>query len=292
VFRGATVYGDYQSTEVYVRDLATGVTRLVSAGPTGPAANGACVILAVSHDGSRILFSSLATNLVASDPNAIATADVGERLFVKDMVTGALTLVSRSAAGAEGLGDVYEGRLSPDSSTVYFSSGATNLVPDDPGGAQWFRFDLKPLAGSTLTGGATSDALIGDAGRDALFGGGGDDLIQGGNEADLLVGGAGADILEGGPGRDTFAWASSAEGGDTIADFVAATDHLEISAAGFGGGLIAAGSVMLVANSAPAATGAGGQFLYDTDDGRLWWGADGTGQASRSFWSPSSELPH
>jgi hypothetical protein len=59
------------------------------------------------------------------------------------------------------------------------------------------------------------------------------------------------------------------------------TDTLAISAAGFGGGLVAgtplvAGSTF-IADANPTATTTDGTFLYDTDSGNLSWDTDGTG---------------
>jgi serralysin len=83
--------------------------------------------------------------------------------------------------------------------------------------------------------------------------------------------------LAGGDGSDTFAFGSASEGSDDITDFASAIDHIQISASGFGGGLSEGGSVLLVSGADPTASGTSGQFLYDTDDGNLYWDADGGG---------------
>jgi hypothetical protein len=58
--------------------------------------------------------------------------------------------------------------------------------------------------------------------------GAGNDTIIGGADADSITGGAGADTLTGNGGIDTFVIA--ADGGDTITDFVSATDLLNFAA--------------------------------------------------------------
>ncbi|MCY3670791.1 MAG: calcium-binding protein [Alphaproteobacteria bacterium] len=63
------------------------------------------------------------------------------------------------------------------------------------------------------------DTLVGGAGRDWLAGGDGDDT---------LVGGAGNDFLVGGDGADTFVFAPG-HGDDTIGDFEAGTDIIDLS---------------------------------------------------------------
>jgi Ca2+-binding RTX toxin-like protein len=101
--------------------------------------------------------------------------------------------------------------------------------------------------------------------------------ITGGSGADTLTGGMGADILTGGRGRDVFRYLNAAEGGDTLVGFSPVDDTIQVSAAGFGGGLVAGA---LPANrfvlGATATLGIG-QFLYDRPAGRLFWDADGTG---------------
>ena len=74
------------------------------------------------------------------------------------------------------------------------------------------------------------------------FDGTGNDLnnyMQGGAGNDILSGGNGNDVLVGGLGNDIFCFGSAAEGGDTIRDYVAADDTVQVSAVGFGGGLTA-----------------------------------------------------
>jgi Ca2+-binding RTX toxin-like protein len=131
----------------------------------------------------------------------------------------------------------------------------------------------------TLNGGAGSDMLNGGAGDDMLVGGAGNDSMYGAAGNDTLLGGAGADLLSGAAGNDFFQYNFASEGGDTIRGFNATDDQFLISASGFGGGL--SGSALtvdqFVASRAGVATMANGQFIFDTDDRRLLWDADGTG---------------
>ena len=78
-------------------------------------------------------------------------------------------------------------------------------------GAEHVTTHLAVDAGTTVSGGGDTDALIGDAqaetlsglgGNDVIFGGAGDDTLSGGDGADVLVGGAGADLIDGGAGTD------------------------------------------------------------------------------------------
>ena len=76
-----------------------------------------------------------------------------------------------------------------------------------------------------LSGQKGDDTLIGDDGTDTLNGGMGNDLIFGGDGNDLIDGDIGNDILIGNEGADTF---RVGEGSDTIQDFIAGTDLIEL----------------------------------------------------------------
>ena len=80
----------------------------------------------------------------------------------------------------------------------------------------------------TLDGGAGNDTLYGGEGNDTLDGGAGNDTLYGGEGDDTLVGGIGNDTLVGGAGNDTFVYANG-QGNDTITDYVAGQDSLQIS---------------------------------------------------------------
>jgi Ca2+-binding RTX toxin-like protein len=115
--------------------------------------------------------------------------------------------------------------------------------------------------------------------------------ITGGAGADTLVGGLGADIMTGAAGRDVFRYLQAAEGGDTLVAFSSVDDTIQVSAAGFGGGLVAGAlpTNRFVLGSAP--NRAFGQFLYDRPAGRLWWDADGTGGGAPTLLAGMGTLP-
>jgi Ca2+-binding RTX toxin-like protein len=76
-----------------------------------------------------------------------------------------------------------------------------------------------------VNGSSGNDTLIGGHGADTLFGGGSDDQLTGGGGADQLAGGAGV---------DTFIFQlvtdSAKKAHDTITDFDAGSDHIDLSA--------------------------------------------------------------
>jgi Tol biopolymer transport system component len=117
-------------TDVFVRDVATGATTLVSRSAAGAAAgaNGSSANAAVSADGRFVAFESAGTDLPA--PSGDARTDV----FLYEVATGAISLVSRTAAGDTGDGASGRPAVSGDGRFVAFESRAGNLgASGDPG---------------------------------------------------------------------------------------------------------------------------------------------------------------
>jgi Tol biopolymer transport system component len=118
-----------EAGDVFVRDLVTGTTTLVSVGATGTAVgNGFSGSPVLSADGRYVAFTSYATDLTAT-PDTNGQSDV----FVRDLVAGTTTLVSVDIAGnAAGNYGSYDPVLSANGRHVAFASLAANLtaVPD------------------------------------------------------------------------------------------------------------------------------------------------------------------
>lgn len=125
--------------DVFRKDLQTGVVALVSVTPAGLQVNGDSEAAAVSADGRYVAFVSLASNFLSGDVNQ--AWDV----FVKDMQTGIVSLVSANSGGAWGVGgDSTAPAISSDGRYVAFASAATNLVSGDTNGSvDVFRKDLQ-----------------------------------------------------------------------------------------------------------------------------------------------------
>lgn len=169
-------------------------------------------------------------------------------------------------------------------------------------GANFEALLLTGTANLLGTGNSADNRILGNAGNNLLRGFAGADTISAGQGADTLVGGLGADSLAGGAGADIFLYNNPNEGGDTIIGYAGVDDTIMVSAAGFGGGLVAGMNLVAtgryVANltgeaTAPAGTG---QFTYETDTRLLRWDPDGIGAApavvivmlqSSSGWSGS-----
>lgn len=81
--------------QIFFRDLTLGTEEQISTGPNGPG-DGDSWYGDVSNDGRYVVFESTSSNLVLNDGNG--DADV----FLKDRLTGALTVVSGDAGGPRG----------------------------------------------------------------------------------------------------------------------------------------------------------------------------------------------
>jgi serralysin len=107
-------------------------------------------------------------------------------------------------------------------------------------------------------------------------GGAGNDTIIGNDAANVLVGGSGADVLTGGAGGDAFCYASAAQGGDTITDFVSGTDHFEFTASAFGitSGILAASDFAKLSTAYGGSNAGDVHFVFD-GNGALWFDSNG-----------------
>ena len=126
--------------DVFLRNLISGTTELVSVGANGAAADGASSNAVVSADGTIVAFRSSATNLVSSDTNGVAD------VFVRDRTSGVTTRISVSEKAAQADLDSGTGQISisQDGRYVAFTSNATNLVsPDTNNLSDVFVFDRE-----------------------------------------------------------------------------------------------------------------------------------------------------
>ena len=138
--------------DVYVRDMGTGTLTLVSTSETGTKANANSYPSILSADGTKVAFFSSASNLHPDDPDGIGD------VFVKDLISGSLTLVSTSQTGAKGSAESYVTSLSSDGTKVGFHSYASNLDPNDTDA----RVDVyvKDVATGTLTLASTTETGV------------------------------------------------------------------------------------------------------------------------------------
>jgi hypothetical protein len=184
--------------DVFVRDLQTGVTTLVSVNHAGTGAGNEISYIRCqpSADGRFVAFESLASDLVPQDTNT--TYDV----FVRDLLSRTTMLVSANETGSDSGNNSseYGHRISADGRIVVFGSRATDLVGNDTNGVFGNDIFVRNLETGTTalvsvnrfgTSSANGDsrlgALSGD-GRFVVFASNAKDLVDAyTNFADLYV---------------------------------------------------------------------------------------------------------
>ena len=132
-----------QQRDVFVRDLATNSTRLVSlSSEEVPGDRPSGTPSSISASGRYVVFESSASNLVDDDLNRDTD------LFVRDLVAGTTSRVSLSSSEAEGNATSIDPTISSDGRYVAFESVATNLVPGDTN-FRWDYFVRDRATGTT-----------------------------------------------------------------------------------------------------------------------------------------------
>jgi Tol biopolymer transport system component len=124
--------------DIFVRDLRTHRTKLVSASSSGAKGNRSSTEPSISPRGRFVAFMSAANNLVPGDTNA--HTDV----FVHDLKTGATRRASLDSTGGQSNGHSYYPSISAGGRFVAFESWAT-LVPNDTNGGVWDIYRRGPL---------------------------------------------------------------------------------------------------------------------------------------------------
>ena len=119
---------DNGHSDIYLVDLRTRETTLLTRATDGSASNGDSGEARISHDGRFVSFRSSATNLVAGDENGV------DDVFVKDIHLGKTELVSLSDDRSQGSADSFSPSVSDGGRFVVFASDSDNLSPGDGNG--------------------------------------------------------------------------------------------------------------------------------------------------------------
>ncbi|MDR3639528.1 MAG: hypothetical protein P4L84_37350 [Isosphaeraceae bacterium] len=153
--------------DVYVRNLGTSTTQLVSINDTNTATgNSSSFAPQISGDGNHVLFYSLANNLTTNDTVGSGIAD--EDVFERNLTTNTTQLVSINSAGTNNGNNTSRlanqtlvnasqqatGQISDNGQYVIFYSVATDLVPNfvQNSGGSPFGYDVylrDTVAGAT-----------------------------------------------------------------------------------------------------------------------------------------------
>jgi TolB protein len=127
------------ASNIFVRDLATATTRLISLSRNGArGANGSSSEPSISADGQRVAFVSTATDLTSR------RSPRGKRqVFMRDLNTGTTRLISLNVNATAGGNDhSLFPSISGDGRFVAFTSLAGDLTPD---ATQGFQVFIQPV---------------------------------------------------------------------------------------------------------------------------------------------------
>jgi Ca2+-binding RTX toxin-like protein len=182
-----------------------------------------------------------AVSIVAGDPLQVTTSGSNTDLWVVMVLgSGVIPEATVTGSGLDAMLDIGNSRIRYDASTNRIVSEFTGTLVD-------------------VVGTSADDNLVGNAG------------------ANLLTGGLGIDNLTGQSGSDGFVYQSPAEGGDAIADF-GVDDYIQLSATGFGAGLIS--NIPLIRVDANTFTQPGSNATFTYQNGILSFDPDGAGGES------------
>ena len=140
--------------DVFVKDLSLGtITNVSLASDNSTQGNGDSLIASITPDGTKVLFESVASNLVGNDTKGY------KDLFIKNLNNNSITRINTNSNGNEADGgNSFNAQFSSDGTKVLFMSDATNLVANDTDNAtDLFVKDL-------ITGTTTLVAQVGAAG--------------------------------------------------------------------------------------------------------------------------------
>ena len=178
-----------QMTDVFIHDLDSGVTELVSVGLDGAPSDGYSYSALISADGRFVVFLSSADNLVANSAAGV---------FMRDRMMGTTTLVSVNNAGDPLNSSTNDPYMTPDGRFVTFWSYADNAVANDLNGQpDIFVRDMQmgtTVIASVHTDGTASNAgsyspSLSDDGHLVVFASDADNLVDGdaNNTRDVFI---------------------------------------------------------------------------------------------------------
>ncbi|WP_448267741.1 beta strand repeat-containing protein [Nostoc sp. DSM 114159] len=136
-------------------------------------------------------------------------------------------------------------------------NAATNIGSITAGTSRVNYSNIEQL---NISGTAYNDNIVGSSGNDTLSGGG-----------------IGNDTLYGGDGTDTFVFFSYNQGVNSLYDFNATNEVIQVSAYGFSGGLSKGSLLASEFTIGTSATTSEQRFIYNSATGKLFFDQDGSG---------------
>ncbi|WP_394893684.1 beta strand repeat-containing protein [Mesorhizobium sp. AaZ16] len=251
-----------------VNDAATDLIFTYTGAPGNSLPNGPFGQMSVvDPDGGAPTYSFSLTGLAATTLTGGVAAD-----FAGDLAVSSTGVIS-----ASNLDDnrVYE-------LTVQVTQGAATF-------SESFSVITGTNAGETVSGGYASgdDVIFAQGAADTVLAGSGNDTVFGQSNNDHIHGGTGNDSLTGGGGDDTFYFDTTLDATtnvDTINDFGANNnDKIWLDNAIFSQ-LTSTGTLSastFVSNAGGTAVDGNDYILYDTNNGSLFYDADGSGAGAK-----------
>jgi Tol biopolymer transport system component len=151
---------DFNGTnDIYLKNVSTGAVTLVSQTVDGIQTDWDSFNPVISDNGRYVAFSSDASNLIANDTND------NRDVFLKDMQTGTVTLISSNSNGDSAYGWSDNPAISADGSQIAFSSYATDLYysTNDAGYASVYVKDWTTGMIKLLTVGYDGQSIDGNS---------------------------------------------------------------------------------------------------------------------------------
>lgn len=170
--------------DVFVRDLESGTTVLISITPSGAAGNGGSFQPSISDDGRFVAFASFASDLVSdvtfvggpqvflrdrdADGNGIFDEPDGSRTILITRDATAPEFSANNNSGGSALGDQWATRpvISGDGSSIVFGSASTRLL-DPEGGVTDLFVDVDLYRADAPYGGGVQLVSVNDSGTAA-----------------------------------------------------------------------------------------------------------------------------
>ncbi|MCB8878101.1 Hint domain-containing protein [Acidisoma silvae] len=187
--RDEQIYVKAQTTDT-ASGLVAGQIELVTGNADGSVGDGTSYDGALSADGRYLAFISTSDNLAPANllPGTVLPAGYAQ-VYVKDLLTGQLTLVSQTPNGIVGDNSAQSVSISGDGQTIVFTDNADNLGNDLVGGQQVYEATLSDgvvtgltlvsEAGAIPSDGQTEAAALSSDGTRVAFQSSADNLVSG-----------------------------------------------------------------------------------------------------------------